>query len=392
MFLALLTLLSTAQAGPRSEFAPRKPTPPDVLPGAWLQPWLTWQQGDDLVGTTSTTAFSLRRARVFADATWLSRTDPTAIDGWRGLSLAARIDVELAGSPHLADGYADLRLGHPAQLRVGRFPVPGAHDRAVADDRLLLPDRSLSTRAGPGRDTGAALHGFVGRHVLAWNVGVFNGDGGVSGGATNGNPDGGLLVAGRVEVSPLGGIGEHRDLLRPDWRLLGHRGVPVGSYNPLTTLTIGAFGSHEDAGGGASERAGADLFLHWRPFNLVASATLGRELDEGGAVASTNGGYQVQAALFPPGVPWAWDHLALLARLDARDPDLDAAASSAPDPDQARREITVGAKVLAGRPLFVGMDDATLLLAWILRQEAEPQAGTTGYADDMLLASAQLRW
>ncbi|RME26927.1 MAG: hypothetical protein D6798_05675 [Deltaproteobacteria bacterium] len=386
MFLALLALVSTAHAGPRAEFAPRKPAPPEVRFGAWLQPRLTWQQGDDAVGTTSGVAFSLRRARVSTDATWLTRTDPAAIDGWRGPSLVARIDVELAADPHLAEGYVDLRAGHPLQLRVGRFPVPGAHDRAVADDRLLLPDRSLATRAGPGRDTGAAVHGFVGRHVLAWDVGVFNGEG-----AANGNPDGGLRVAGRVEVSPLGGIGEHRDLLRPDWRLLGHRGVPIGTYNPMATLTIGVFGWHGEAGSAAEERAGADLFLHWRPFNLVAGATLGRVLDEDGAVASTQGGYTVQAALFPPGAPWAWDHLALLARIDAFDPDLDAVAAAS-DADAARREITVGAKVLAGRPLFAGMDDATLLVAWILRQEPEPQARTTGYADDMLLVSAQLGW
>lgn len=356
-----------------------------------VQPRLLWGQQDPDAGHDGELGFDLRRVRLTTGASFLTTADADAPGGWRGPGLDLGLSVELMPEARLFDAYADVRLAHAAQLRVGQFKSPTTRSMLMSAERVALPDLQAIAGMAPDREMGAMLHGFVGRHHLAWAGGAFNGEG--INRLSNVNRE--LLWAGRIELSPLGAPGRPEEVLRPDWRLRGGD-VPVGAYNPDTTFTLAGHGFRNVEGVDGERQGtwglGADLFFHWRWVNLTAAWLTGAVQWEDPAIAdSTFGGWAGQLVLFPPGVPWAQEHLALVSRIEQHDslvPDEGAAVPlvNALDPAQAQRDLTFGALFFLHRPFLSNLHQAKLGATWTVRQELED----LGYDNDELMLTGQL--
>lgn len=362
--------------------------------GGYLQPRFQWEQEDTAAGHEGDLGFAIRRARFETSASFVRSAD--GVDGWKGPSLASGLTFELMPEAKLQDAWVDLRLFHPLQLRLGQFKAPTTRNQLVSTSAVLFQDLSALADLAPQRDMGAQLMGFVGRHHLDYAVGVFNGEG------TNrlSNVNDQFLVAGRASVSPLGAPSRVSEILPQGWSLLG-KDAPMGAYDPQATFTLGGMGFRNMLGAeGTAEGTwgvGADAFFHYRWVNLSGEWLMGAVDWEDAAIADYGfTGWYAQAAIFPPMVPWAQDHLAVIARVqqhDALDPDV---AGSVPlvgptDEAQAAREITAGLAVFAGAPWFGKADKPDLhavraQVQWSMRQELED----LGYDNDELLLATQL--
>ncbi len=117
---------------------------------------------------------------------------------------------QLGSKPILDDAQLVFRIAEPFQIAAGQWKVPFTLSQAMGDTSLLFPDRPLPIDGfkygdikldglGWSRDAGVAALGSAAEKRVEYAVGVFNGDG------TNVWPgDDGQLIAGRVQVAPLG--------------------------------------------------------------------------------------------------------------------------------------------------------------------------------------------
>lgn len=308
-----------------------------------------------------------------------------------GKGLALGLSLETMPDARLQDAWAELRLADPLCLRVGQFKSPSTRWMLISSTATLLQDGPAIEDLAPKREIGAQLGGFLGEHHLDWGFGAFNGE------KTNreANVDRNLLYAGRVAVSPLGASSKVVDVLPSDWSLHGGD-APPDTRNPQATFTLGARGFRNLLGaegtGEGQWGLGLELFAHYRWINLQGEWMTGQTDWEDVAIADyKSGGFYGQLALFPPMVPWAQDHLALVGRFeqsDAQDPLVEGSVPlvSATDPAQERREILAGLVLFAGEPWFKGLHSAKVQLSYAFRQELEGLP----YANDELLLASQL--
>lgn len=349
--------------------------------GGFVQPRFTLEQQDESVGHPGELGFAVRRARLETGASFTRS----------GRGLAMGLSLEMMPDARLQDAWAELRLAQPLSLRVGQFKSPSTRWMLISSTSTLLQDAPAIEDMAPKREIGAQLGGSLGEHHLDWGFGAFNGE------KTNreANVDRNLLYAGRVAVSPLGSSSKVVDVLPSDWSLLGDQ-APADTRNPQATFTLGARGFRNLLGSeGTAEGVwglGVELFAHYRWVNLQGEWMTGQTDWQDTAIADyAMGGFYGQLALFPPMVPWAQEHLALVARFEQADTQDPLAEGSVPlvsatDPAQERREILAGVVLFAGEPWFKDIHRAKVQLTYAFRQELEGLP----YANDELLLASQL--
>jgi hypothetical protein len=347
----------------------------------YVQPRFTLEQQDPAVGHPGELGFGVRRARLETGASFMK--------SGRGLELG--LSLEMMPEPRLQDAWAELRLADPLILRVGQFKSPSTRWMLISSASTLLQDGPAIEGMAPAREIGAQLGGSLGQHHLAWAFGAFNGE--KTNRTENVNRE--LLYAGRVTISPLGAPSKVVDVLPSDWSLRGGD-APPDTRDPQATFTLGGRGFRNLLGSeGTGEGVwglGLELFAHYRWVNLQGEWMTGQTDWEDPAIADyKSGGFYGQLALFPPLVPWAEEHLALVARFeqsDAQDPLVEGSVPlvGATDPAQERREILAGVVLFAGEPWFKDMHRAKVQLTYSFRQELEGLP----YANDELLLASQL--
>ncbi len=202
-------------AGPAAPSG-QKPKSEIFEPGLLLQVWMFLRNDDDADPPTSTT-LRIRRAELKASGTIV----PDAVQ-YKVMFDPAKVleptETEVAvagqepapttpGTVTVAQPASDLSVLQDAQITflsewadvsVGQFKNPLSWEGYNSSSKLLLPDRSLVSKAfGDQRDLGVTVGKKLGEHV-SYSVGVWNG-GGLNTRDTNNQKDASL----RVEVFPV---------------------------------------------------------------------------------------------------------------------------------------------------------------------------------------------
>lgn len=338
--------------------------------GGFVQPRFVWSPKDEAAGAPGEVGFQIARARLEQSATLSQSRDAD------GFALREAFSIELMPEARLVDAYVDLQAHSLLTLRMGQFKTPTSRTLLISDKSTALPERATLDDLGPRRQIGAMLHGADAKNIVEYGVGAFNGEG------TNrlGNVNRKLMWAGRVAVSPWGGPGTTSELLDPD--------------EPATaTLGYAAY-VNKDGPEGAEEASithNGEAFAHARWVTLQAEL-LWRFTDwQPTELTDFNThAWYVQAASFVPGVPWADEHLALVARFDRSDalvPIGEAVPLVGPtDPAQGRQSLALGLGVYAGQPWTKRAQDLRVQLLWSKNDELEDQS----YDNDQLSLAAHL--
>lgn len=255
--------------------------------------------------------FVLRRARLGLDGTfvrdvrwsvWLEFHDSTGEEGDAGQ--AQLLDASLTWEAH--------RLA-VVSAGVGKVPFSKAWTTSAA--LLQLAERPFALRQldvrpiVPDRQLGAWLTGDL--EIAAWALGVFNGSEGLG----EGDDNGGLLYAARLEVTPLGPTGTTQTAFFP-----GEEG-----YDRIRVAVGGGAYFNDDAAGDQLA-FGVDLTAKWKRLSLTAELLQSTWEPDDAPVVPDDGfarrdqrGIYGQAGFFVlPG------RLELVARVEALDRNLDA--------------------------------------------------------------------
>ena len=109
------------------------------------------------------------------------------------------------GKTTLQDAYLDARFVPAFQLLAGKTKVPFLLERIQSATDRRFVELAFPTNLSPNRDIGAFVHGDLGKGVLSYAAGVFNGlpDADTSDGDTNDDKDG----AARIFVHPFKNTG-----------------------------------------------------------------------------------------------------------------------------------------------------------------------------------------
>lgn len=292
------------------------------------------------------------------------------------LSIKPRVTIELIPEARLVDSYLNLSVFKEAQLRFGQFKAPTNRSFLVSDKNTLFPERAEITQLIPRREMGVMLHGNLGKKVIEYQIGAFNGEG------TNrlSNVNRQFLYAGRLAISPLGSPGTTTEL------------IPV---KEPATITLGV-SAHLNIIGDEGEQEGTtginvESLFHWKWITLQAEYLFQRTDWENVDVADFDeNGWYVQTGIYVPGSEWLQEHIVLIGRVEeveAYDPiDADVPLVAANDVNQRRREIAFGLTYLAGAELLNDPQDLRLQLTYALREELE----NLPYNNNTLTAAAHV--
>ncbi len=205
------------------------------------------------------------------------------------------VQPELAGTtPRLLDLEVTAQPWPGLGVKVGQFVTPFSRAFLTPVPRLQFPDFSIANdKFRADRDTGLQLQGDLGRGLLGWQLGVFNGNGIDKGG----NDDNRLAAVGRIAVQPLGPmeLDEVPELaadlpLRLSVGLSGWRGelphllAPVGAAAPV------------QQGFDQATTLCADAMLAQGAWHLQIQG-YGRTTDPASGKAVSSGGADAQAGL-----------------------------------------------------------------------------------------------
>ncbi len=177
---------------------------------------------------------------------------------------ASDFEKEYQTSSPLFDAWVEYTGVRDANVRAGQLLVPFDRARTVRELALTLVDRSqVVNELSLDRDAGVVISSSdLGGldHLLAYQVGVFGGDGKNRVGAV----DAGLLYVARLTLRPLGAFDDdvQGDLLRhADPKLAVGGGV---AYNDNTRRQRSTTGSLLTLGGVSYVHAAADAVFKWR--------------------------------------------------------------------------------------------------------------------------------
>jgi phosphate-selective porin OprO/OprP len=133
--------------------------------------------------------FAVRRARTDVQGTLYSLYD-------------FRLQMDLANSQvELLDAFLDARFTPAVRVRAGKFKVPMGLERLQTPWNVLFPERGFPTALVPNRDVGVQLHGVLGRGLVEYAAGVFNGT--LDGGNQDVDASDSKDLVGRVFVQPF---------------------------------------------------------------------------------------------------------------------------------------------------------------------------------------------
>lgn len=143
--------------------------------------------GDDANAGVDT--FVLRRARPIVSGTVGQYFDFNITPDFGG------------GSATLQDAFLDARFRPAFRVKLGRFKAPVGLERLQSGAVLTFIERGLPTGLVPNRDLGFQLHGEIGRGVVSYQVGIF--DGAPDGGSADTDSSDGKDLEGRLFFQPF---------------------------------------------------------------------------------------------------------------------------------------------------------------------------------------------
>ncbi len=104
----------------------------------------------------------------------------------------------MAGVPRMSTSSINSRA--PLIVQVGQFKPPQARQELTGAGKQLFPERSLANDTfNLGRDKGVQAAGSFADKLVAYRLGLFNGNG-----PNTSNADDNHMVAGRIDINPLG--------------------------------------------------------------------------------------------------------------------------------------------------------------------------------------------
>ncbi|HVV82135.1 MAG TPA: porin [Kofleriaceae bacterium] len=286
-----------APAPPGDAVVDAEPSSHELTIAGYVQPQLRFRQ-DDPVASGDEDGFRIRRGRV----------ELVDRERWARLELMARVELEVAGTPELMDGYVSagscLRGRGHWELDAGQLKVPFSREEILSDARLSFVEKPDLASLAPDRQMGAA--GALTVPYLPWvnlSGGVFDGEGRNQ----SSNVDQRFLWAGRAEVRPLG-----RKVALAESDLGGDYVVVGGSLAQNRVQT-----------GNDVERVryfGGDVAFGWHGLSGEAEyLEVHHHRRNGGQPDFHGNGVNVQLAYLLP-LPGRWaHHLELGARMDEID-------------------------------------------------------------------------
>jgi len=109
---------------------------------------------------------------------------------------------EISNGFKTEDAFVNYTLGAPFKIQVGQFKPPQARQELTSAARQLFPERSLANDTfNLGRDQGVQASGSFVSKLIEYRLGLFNGNG-----PNVSNPDNRHMLAGRVDINPLGAV------------------------------------------------------------------------------------------------------------------------------------------------------------------------------------------
>lgn len=347
----------------------------------WVQPRLSWQQSDkrDGVNFDPNPAFTVQRFRLGFIAN---------MSGW----VRGQVEMEFAGQQPtpLIDAYVVASPIPEFALTAGQFRVPFSGQNLRASKNFQFADTAyfVTSKWVHDRDMGAMVSGNLFDGKARYFAGVF--DGNDPGRAQTQNADKYFLMAGRVELSPLGPPPRFEGDLRP----LAER------HQLVFNLGGGAMRNHIDDKHYVRTHIGADLGLWWEGASLYAEYFRRTDRGDNSQPANpppiTSEGFNVQVGYFPP-APWTQEHLEIVGRFERFDPFVE---TKTPGHDAGERDLDQSNPTWGYQGYVFGVNvfptkvhDVKLQASYEIRNETkkclqgESGAGCTGFIRNNLFVA-----
>ena len=132
--------------------------------------------------------FDIRRFKLVVDGTLFSK------------NFGYRLQGDVSNGWRTEDVYIKYKFAAPLIVQVGQFKPPQARQELTGAGKQLFPERSLANDTfNLGRDKGVQAAGSFADKLVAYRLGLFNGNG-----PNTSNADDNHMVAGRIDINPLG--------------------------------------------------------------------------------------------------------------------------------------------------------------------------------------------
>jgi phosphate-selective porin OprO/OprP len=174
-----------------------------------------------------------------APNTLLMRTLRATFQGRLARYITFRLQPDFTGSgPTVADAWVDIQFSEALHVRMGRDKVPIGLEVLLPDANVLFLERGLTVNLLPQRDVGVQAYGTLGRGIVSYAGGLF--DGQVDGAANNSNhsdTDNSKDVVGRILIRPFSRISPGA-LERLNVALAGSTGQQHSAQLPLFVTSV----------------------------------------------------------------------------------------------------------------------------------------------------------
>jgi len=119
-----------------------------------------------------------------------------------GKNLGYKFQGDVSSGFRTEDVFLFYKFGVPLTLQAGQFKPPQARQELTSAARQLFAERSLANDTfNLGRDQGLQASGSFADKLVEYRVGLFNGNG-----PNTGNPDNRHMIAGRLDINPMGAV------------------------------------------------------------------------------------------------------------------------------------------------------------------------------------------
>jgi len=132
--------------------------------------------------------FDIRRFKLVVDGNVFSK------------NFGYRLQGDVSSGWRTEDVYINYQFNPALTVQVGQFKPPQARQELTGAGKQLFPERSLANDTfNLGRDQGIQAAGSCAAKLVDYRIGVFNGNG-----PNVGNADDNHMLAGRIDINPLG--------------------------------------------------------------------------------------------------------------------------------------------------------------------------------------------
>jgi phosphate-selective porin OprO and OprP len=132
--------------------------------------------------------FDIRRFKLVVDGTAVSK------------NFGYRLQGDVSSGFRTEDVYINYKFGAPLVVQVGQFKPPQSRQELTGAGKQLFPERSLANDTfNLGRDQGIQAAGSFAGKLVDYRLGLFNGNG-----PNTANADDNHMLAGRIDLNPLG--------------------------------------------------------------------------------------------------------------------------------------------------------------------------------------------